>query len=151
MWAEGWATAMAARDGPDIRLDLRSDPFAVRDALGLLRTEPGFRALGPEAGGQVEIVLAEVLNNVVEHAYAGDGGWISVHLCRDAGAVGIEVRDHGRPMPGLCLPDGTLPELGGEIPEGGFGWFLIRSLTRDLKYSRDGTSNRLSFNIPLDQ
>ena len=31
--------------------------------------------------GTVELVLAEVLNNVAEHAYAGGSGPVAVDLC----------------------------------------------------------------------
>ena len=36
------------------------------------------------------------------------------------------------------------------LPEGGFGWALIRDMTRDLTYRRQGRMNRLSFVIDLD-
>ena len=36
-----------------------------------------------------------------------------------------------------------------DLPEGGFGWFLIRELTHDLTYRRDGSRNHLSFRMVL--
>jgi len=96
-------------------------------------------------------VLAEVLNNVVEHAMANqpDGagqlqtGWSGTQLT-------CIVRDNGHPMPGLQLPQGrpaTIPADPKDLPEGGFGWFMIRSLTQDLMYERADGWNKLSFAI----
>ena len=55
-------------------------------------------------------------------------------------------------MPGGFLPEGRLPQTdlpGTDLPEGGFGWHLIRSMTRDLQYRRRRGTNRLNFLIPL--
>lgn len=103
--------------------------------------------------GTVELVLAEVLNNIVEHAYSDAAGLITLDLRRARGRLCCLLRDEGRPMPAGCLPPGLAPALGpapaiADLPEGGFGWFLIRSLTRDLHYDREPGCNRLSFSIP---
>ena len=37
-----------------------------------------------------------------------------------------------------------------DLPEGGFGWFLIRSLTRDLTYLREDGYNMLCFCVDVD-
>jgi serine/threonine-protein kinase RsbW len=94
-------------------------------------------------------VLAEVLNNVAEHAYGDAGGRVAVTLTPDPAGVRCLVVDAGRAMPGGQLPEGRLP-LGPDmaledLPEGGFGWHLIRSLCADLTYARVGGQNRLSF------
>lgn len=98
------------------------------------------------------IVLGEVLNNIVEHAYQDSGvGMIDLRAEVLPDGVHIETADTGRAMPGADLPAGELPDLGVEttdLPEGGFGWFMIRSLTRDLEYGRTGDTNRLKFRIP---
>ena len=55
-------------------------------------------------------------------------------------------------MPGGRPPAGRLPDGADcalvDLPEGGFGWHLIRTLTRDLAYVRSGGCNRLSFLLP---
>ena len=97
-------------------------------------------------------MLAEVLNNVAEHAYADTAGPVAVTVALIPGGLGCEVVDEGNAMPGGQLPEGRLPQDDlpeTELPEGGFGWHLIRSLTRDLAYRRQRGSNRLSFTIPL--
>lgn len=134
----------------DLRLDLRATADAVRMALGQVMAEPALAALPIDQRGTVEIVLAEVLNNIVEHAYAGAAaGWISLRLICTPAALLAEVGDTGIEMPGLRPPAGRLADLGDDLPEGGFGWYLIRSLTTGLGYERRGGANLLRFAIPL--
>ena len=135
------------------RIGIASRELEVRAALGELRKRLGALGLGEGDCGTVEIVLGEVLNNVVEHAYgAGRAGPVEI-FCRP-GAAGLffDVRDGGQPMPGLRLPPGDPPDPGcarDDTPEGGFGWFLVRSLATGLAYRRAGRWNLLEFEIPL--
>ncbi len=101
-----------------------------------------------------EQVLAEALNNIVEHAHAGrDGGRIDIETTYAGSGLAFCIRDDGVPMPDGHLPAGRLAELSGgldDLPEGGFGWFMIRTLTRDLRYARQGGWNQLNFRIPAE-
>ena len=103
--------------------------------------------------GTVELVLGEVLNNVVEHAYGpGASGRIEMECALVGSALRFCVRDEGKALPGLHLPCGRAPEVDRpleELPEGGFGWFLVHSLARDLSYHRDTQHNILKFSIFL--
>ena len=99
-----------------------------------------------------EIVLAEVLNNIAEHSYQesrlGDVT-ISV-LCTDD-MISVETRDYGLPMPGLSPPQTGLDDMQMEVedlPEGGFGWFFIRSLSSHMEYRRVGSQNIFCVQIP---
>ena len=107
--------------------------------------------LGGSLSGVVEIVLAEVLNNVVEHAYAAHGrGVVEVEVELTPAALLFRVLDDGRPMPEGDAPAGAAHDLDvvtDDLPEGGFGWFLIRELTDDLRYRRIGNRNELTFQI----
>jgi len=98
-----------------------------------------------------EQVLAEVLNNVVQHAHAEDPeGLIELETLRAGDGVICSIRDNGMAMPELTLPLGALIELGEgpeHYPERGFGWFLIHTLTQDLDYRRIDGWNLLSFRI----
>jgi serine/threonine-protein kinase RsbW len=96
-----------------------------------------------------ELVLAEVLNNVAEHAYGDAGGKVEVSLQHAADGLRCLIVDEGRAMPGGQLPVGRLPSgldvVLADLPEGGFGWHLIRSLSTNLTYARVEGQNRLSF------
>lgn len=134
-----------------VRLVLQSSLAEIRAGLRDLLSCALLDDLGEDCRSTVQIVLAEALNNIVEHAYAGDAGLIEVELWRDPACLRIQIRDSGRPMPNASLPKGTLPPLGAmeDLPEGGFGWFLIHSLALDLAYHREGGLNRLSFDLPV--
>jgi len=139
------------RDGPcpaALQLTIPGHAEAVSAGLRALLDARLLRALPDEGRGTAELVLAEVLNNIVEHAYARHSGEIEVTLSRDAGGILCEVADTGLPMPQGAPPAGQLPPLeGDDLPEGGFGWHLIRSLARDLEYRREGGRNLLRFRL----
>jgi len=120
-----------------------ADAMAVRAVLTRLRRERVLHGLSDMAAESCELVLAEAMNNIVEHAYPGQGGPLRLTLLRDGDRVTCRLLDHGRPMPGLRLPPGALPETGDSPAEGGYGWFLIHRLTERLVYRRAGRMNLL--------
>jgi serine/threonine-protein kinase RsbW len=113
---------------------------------------PPLSGLSDEDRNVAELVLAEVLNNVAEHAYGAGGGRVTVSLSGDPTGIRCLVIDEGRAMPGERLPEGQLPGAHGndteDLPEGGFGWHLIKSLSVGLTYARDNGQNRLGFFLP---
>ncbi len=134
-----------------LHLVLQASPLAVRDSLLQMLAAPPLSDLSPDARGTAEVVLAEVLNNIAEHAYPAGPGPVAVALTPVAAGTHCLVIDQGAAMPGDRLPEGRLPIADSgleDLPEGGFGWHLIHSLTRDLAYVRAGGCNRLSFLLP---
>ncbi len=128
------------------------DALAVREGLKALFDTIVLRSLNEDGRGTAEIVLAEALNNIVEHAYARQSGEIEITLQLRPNELVCRITDTGLPMPGSKLPDGALaPHLAtGGLPEGGFGWYLIRSLSHDLSYHRENGRNLLSFRLDTD-
>ena len=131
--------------------ELSSSNLAVRQGLADLFSIAPLADLSGEARGVAEIVLAEALNNIVEHAYRDGPGEILVGVDRDGALLRVTVYDQGRPMPGGLLPEGRLASVMNpeDLPEGGFGWHLIRTLTHGLDYMRHDGCNRLRFQIPV--
>jgi serine/threonine-protein kinase RsbW len=130
----------------------QAEPNAVRDALR--RAVARFaRRIPDDAAGALELALAEVLNNIVEHAYAGlPPGPVEILLRLGDEKLECRVVDHGHPMPGLMLPNGEMQPIGetvDDLPEGGWGWALIKMLTTSLCYTRNRNANQLSFSVPL--
>lgn len=97
-----------------------------------------------------ELVLAEALNNVMEHACDDfEDGKIDLAIClnlkRKKLWLECQIRD-----PGIAMPGGH-PSMGRaadplaaieDLPEGGFGWMLIRELSEIIRYSRvDGKNH----------
>ncbi len=141
------------RRGDGLHLVFMASPPAVRDSLAQMLAAQPLRDLSPDGRGTAELVLAEVLNNIAEHSYPVAPGPVSVTLTPVDGGTQCLVVDQGVPMPGGHLPEGHLPSADTaleDLPEGGFGWHLIYSLTQDMAYVRIHGSNRLSFLLPRD-
>lgn len=129
-----------------------ADPMSVREALRAAVARYARRITAEDAGA-LELALGEVLNNIVEHAYAGrPAGRIHLVLRLAGKSLACQVEDQGAPMPGLVLPGPSLPATRiavADLAEGGWGWALIHGLTEDLRYVRREGRNRLSFRLPL--
>lgn len=124
---------------------------AIRHIAGLVdRTR-----VSADDADRLEIVLAEALNNIVEHAFADrEDGIIEITI--DAAPPGLHftITDDGLPMPTGRLPGGNTADPDREAyeqAEGGYGLHLIREVARKLRYERTYTHNRLTFRIPLGE
>lgn len=126
---------------------------SARSAILAAMTRLQGLGLEPEQLGEIEIVLAEVANNIVEHAYSEcQDGPISIRGRKSPGSIILEFADRGAPMPGLRIPDGKFADVSGPLdalPEGGFGWFLIRQIASEVSYHRRENENHLSLRIDL--
>lgn len=131
-----------------LRTGLVSTHGAVRGALAACLEALHRSGACEDEKMAVEIALAEALNNIVEHAYKGNpSGWVDISLRRSPEETMVELRDGGVPLPN-GPPTCAMPMVEGvsgpdDLPEGGFGWGMIRFLTRDVQYLRDGTENIL--------
>lgn len=123
---------------------LRSGPLAAREALAGLAVFLAPARLSSDRTSTVQIVLAEVLNNVVEHAYGPEGGPIYLRAKLLDERLEVLIRDKGQPMPEHLFAD---PAASGpdpaDLPEGGFGWHLIRTLADTLDHNRLAQWNEL--------
>ena len=131
-----------------------SGPTAVRTALSEIMAGLSTLKLGQEELGTVEIVLAEALNNIVEHAYpeGSPAGSVDVDCMHQANGLHFTVTDEGLPMPGGQLPLGLQADIDVDmmdLPEGGFGWFLIKDLAKDVVYKRNGDRNVLDLRLAV--
>jgi serine/threonine-protein kinase RsbW len=144
---------ITAPSGPPLLRDrIGATAEDVRKYLGRVDRATSGDWIDPDHREDALIVLAEVLNNIVEHALRhSPQGWIDVTLTRAGGAVRIETRDNGTPLPPTLLrPDRAAPEVGiatEDLPEDGFGWFIVHALTQDMTYERRGGTNRLTFSV----
>jgi len=113
-----------------------ADAAAVRGLLQ--RLEEGLDGLPQDERDCTLLVLAEALNNVVEHGYAGGPGWIGVTRGRGRAWRIVEA---ARPFAagGAGMPGG--------VAEGGFGWPLIRALTEEVRVRRTRGMNVLTLRM----
>lgn len=126
----------------------------MRDALHKLLDGLRPLALDVEEAGTVELVMAEALNNIVEHAYPeGDpAGPIDISCEERSDGLVIMVKDRGRSMPDGRTPIGAQVDVNlpmHDMPEGGFGWFLIKDLAKDVTYRRVGDENHLTLRLAV--
>jgi len=136
-----------------MEMDFPGTEPAVRVALDNMQGSLTAAGLGADVAGRFEIVMAEALNNVVEHAYEQfPSGRIAVTLSWDSAHVYCRIVDEGKALPGHKPPKGRpKPDdcAFDDLPEGGFGWHLIHTLAQDVRYIREVDKNQLSFAIPL--
>lgn len=139
---------------------LDANPFAVQQTLIDVRHR--FQGtVADDALARMELVMAEILNNIAQHG-TGQGKepaadapprpvvTIHVSVTRHAGGLACAITDDGAPLPPDCLSDPDhppSPEVAA-MRAGGFGWVIIRDLTRSLFHFRERSRNVLCFNIP---
>lgn len=103
----------------------------------------------------IQIALTEAVNNIVEHAYVDRvPGHVIIRCALLPGRVEFEIRDTGIALPGGCPPGGAAPDVRvakRQMPEGGFGWFLIRSLAQSIRYERQRDTNCLKIGFDLNR
>jgi serine/threonine-protein kinase RsbW len=118
-----------------------SDLAAVLDELESLLFREGLRR---ELVGEVRLIAEEGISNIILYAYeSGKVGTIEVTVSYDGDEVKLELRDDGRAFNPLDAPR---PDLNAPLearPEGGLGIYLMRSLTDEMSYSRNGGWNVL--------
>lgn len=145
------ASRPASGGGEVFRITFKATYRWVRRAIHEAMDALEGHHLSAEELGSVEIVLAEALNNVVEHAYPQDEpGEVELSLRFRGSGLMVEISDRGRPMPKGRVPLGNHPMAEFDhdpMPEGGYGWYLIRELVRDLIYDRRDGQNFLIFRI----
>ena len=100
-----------------------------------------------EATDMLRLCLAEALNNIVEHAYAGATGKpIFADVAFSDNGYEVFLIDEGKPMPGGTVPDGEnefdIDDIE-NLPEGGFGWMLIKNEMDNVQYERRDGCNVL--------
>lgn len=138
---------------PIAELDIEGTDTAVRTALQGLQEKLLKARLSQDDYEHTQIVLGEVLNNIVEHAFEGiPNGKILLAAFRSSSTLRLVVKDNGIPMPNGQLPQRPEPRIDvaiPELPEGGFGWPMIRALTSEISYKRQADDNILSLQIPV--
>ncbi|GAB5449396.1 ATP-binding protein [Gymnodinialimonas sp.] len=151
--AETSETGTSPAVTPDIFHRFTSGTVQVREALDQTRAATQAAQIDTATCDTSQIILGEVLNNVVEHAYRFEEGHpieLSIWLT-DAG-LWCKIHDQGAPMPNGVPPAGVSAAIDATdrdaLPEGGFGWAMVRELTQELQYFRVDGCNALLFLIP---
>ena len=135
------------------RMSFRATELEARQTIVAISKRLRTSGLTRDRADEVEIALAEAINNVVEHTYAkSEPGLVRILCSLRSAHLDIRICDTGTPLPKNRLPPGLAADVSvprAELPEGGFGWFLIRELTSEVRYDRCGLINHLSLRFDL--
>jgi serine/threonine-protein kinase RsbW len=98
----------------------------------------------------VQIALGEALNNIIEHGFQeSDCGTIELEIKAHKTNTVITLTDNGMefvPPDNICTPVHDISDID-NLPEGGFGWFLINEITSSYSFSRVCNQNQLILNF----
>lgn len=139
---------------PPFYVSLAGAEDAIREGIAQTFVWLAPLALGEDEAGTVQLVLAETLNNVVEHALAASNGKTLIEIRGSYGDHGLElvIIDEGVPMPDGKAPNPDAPDVDvamADLPEGGFGWFMINTLAQEVCYTREGRFNHLTLRLAV--
>jgi serine/threonine-protein kinase RsbW len=106
-------------------------------------------AFPDELLADLKLALTEAVSNSVRHAYAEDGGFVSIAYELRGDALAVEVVDDGNGFD----PERPPALEGEELTEGGLGIAIIRTIADDFElHSRPGVrGSRLRFVKRLQQ
>ncbi|MBB3994352.1 serine/threonine-protein kinase RsbW [Sulfitobacter undariae] len=127
---------------------------AVCNAISQTAAQLAILGLSEDEMITIQLVLAEALNNIIEHALPYVGKPTGIRIKADYNACGLDlvITDEGAPMRNHALPNPPAPDINVDIammPEGGFGWFMIRSLVQDVSYRRKDGLNHLTLRLAV--
>jgi len=92
---------------------------------------------------EIELSLAEALNNIIKHSYKGDeANKIDIYFLFENNKLTISLSDYGEPRKNLNKPVLEFdPEDVESLPEGGMGLFIIEQLMDENIYTIGGNKN----------
>lgn len=92
---------------------------------------------------EIELSLAEALNNIIKHSYKGvETNKIDIFIEYSNKTLTIKLTDYGEARKNLNKPVLEFdPNDIDSLPEGGMGLFIIEQLMDKNSYSSDGNKN----------
>lgn len=134
--ATGTLTIPATLDQLDVVFDFIHD--ALRDRSCPLSTQ-----------NQIDVALEELFVNVCNYAYrdAGEPGTATIEYIYNANpnSLTVAISDYGVPFDPLDHADPLTPKSIDEAKIGGLGILMVKRMTDDLSYVRDGNQNVVAF------
>jgi len=145
---------VTAPTGWEISLSQAASNAATREFLQAVQEALVHYRIAAADRINAELLLAEVLNNVVKHAFAeSQEGGISTSIHVADGHLQCCVLDRGQALKAFAAlmqaPQEVQQPKMPNLPEGGFGWVIIRQLAQEIDYRRADGQNRLTFTMPF--
>ena len=130
-----------------VTAELSSLP-AVREYV---RENAGRADLPEGTGHKLDLVIEELLVNIANHAYRGDGGPLEVECGVRDGAFCCTLRDWGPSFNPLAANAPDVDQPLDDRPIGGLGIFLATTMPDTCTYKRHDDTNELTFCFSLRQ
>jgi len=112
-------------ESPAVRLELQSRPQTLTIVRGMLGGIAELLSIEPELLDDLNTAVSEACNNVVLHAYEGEGGPMSVRVFVAPDRIAVTVRDEGIGIE----PEDRLSDLAD-----GIGISVIRALSDRVRF-----------------
>lgn len=128
-----------------LRLDLVAARSEVARALDALRDFALGIGAGEDLAGDICLAADEALANAILHGYREDGvGPILLEVGEEGETITLRIVDSARPFDPLKAPPPKLDVLPEERKPGGLGIFLMRAVSHEVTYAREGERNHLT-------
>lgn len=100
-----------------------------------------------EVAERLELIVEELVLNIANHGYQGNTGPVAMELYQDGPGIRVRLVDQAPPFDPVAQvsPDCSLPLS--ERPLGGLGIMLVKNLSDDMQYHRDGDRNVLDVSV----
>ena len=127
------------------QLQLSADLASLPEFMGFAADQARKAGFPSQRVSEVELVLEEALVNVMENAYPGHSGELTLRAeSTEPQRLVVEIRDQGKAFNPLDRDD---PDTGSglmERPVGGLGIFLMKKFADRVAWQRQGNENCLT-------
>lgn len=86
---------------------------------------------------EVQLAVDEACTNIIQHAYSGEGGTISIGCQLADDSLVVTIRDQGKPFDHNSIPPPDLGAGAAERKVGGLGMFLMKKMMDEVSYGFD--------------
>lgn len=98
-----------------------------------------------KTGLELNLVLEELVTNIISYGYEDEAEHlITIDIIRDEDTLNIKVVDDGAAFNPLEAPPPLMSENIDDLEPGGLGIHLVKKLTDEAVYSREGDLNILT-------
>ena len=130
----------------DTQFSLPSDPNHVDLVRPFVDDVAQRYCLSADTQGNILVTLTEAVTNAMLHGNRGDcSKSVSISLLRHKDALEVRVSDQGPGFNPSAVPDPTSAECIEQC--GGRGIFLMRELSDDCRFMKNGSTVAMRFNI----
>lgn len=129
-----------------LTLKLASHPNSISEVEPFVQRIVTRYRISKEKYPNILISLTEAVNNAISHGNKNDKSkYVNIGLTKVQSKICIKVEDEGCGFNPETVPDPTAPENVGCC--GGRGVFLIKELSDDVRYERNGCVVEMFFSV----